>query len=76
VRNLSIGVTSSIGTGLCRVPDQVFSGVPGETMQDLDYELPRIPIPRTRVNKARRRDGRGRKGAQQGILEENDRRGG
>jgi hypothetical protein len=26
---LSIGVTSGIGAGLCRVPGQVFSGVPG-----------------------------------------------
>jgi hypothetical protein len=27
-------------------------GVPGEAMQDLGYEIPRIPIPRTRVNRA------------------------
>jgi hypothetical protein len=26
---LSIGVTSGIGTGLCRVPGRVFSGVAG-----------------------------------------------
>jgi hypothetical protein len=27
----------------------------GEAMQDLGYELPRIPIPRTRVNKGKRK---------------------
>jgi hypothetical protein len=38
-------------SGLCKVPDQLFSGVPGETMQDLDYEPPRILSPRTPVNR-------------------------
>jgi hypothetical protein len=32
-------------------------GYRGGAIQDLGYELPRIPIPRTRVNKARRRAG-------------------
>jgi hypothetical protein len=49
---LSIGVTSGIGAGLCRVPgDGCFQGYRGEAMQDLGYEIPRNPIPRTRVNK-------------------------
>ena len=29
-----------------------FQGYRGEAMQDLGYELPRIPLPRTPVNKA------------------------
>jgi hypothetical protein len=32
--------------------DECFQGYWGEAMQDLGYELPRIHIPRTRVNKA------------------------
>jgi hypothetical protein len=49
---LSIGVTSGIGTGLYRVPgDGCFQGYRGEAMHYLGYELPRIPIPRTLVNK-------------------------
>src|SRR5918994_7422375 len=31
--------------------DVCFQGCRGEAMQDLGYELPRIPIPRTRVNR-------------------------
>ena len=31
--------------------DGYFQGHRGEAMQDLGYELPRIPIPRTPVNK-------------------------
>ena len=30
-------------------------GYRGEAMQDLGYELPRIPIPRTRVNKSKKK---------------------
>jgi hypothetical protein len=42
---LSIGVTSGIGAGLCRVPgDGCFQGYRGEAMQDLGYELLRISI--------------------------------
>ena len=52
--NLSIDVTSGIGTGLCRVPGRVFQGCRGQAMQDLGYELPRIHIPRTRVNKGKK----------------------
>jgi hypothetical protein len=49
---LSIGVTSGIGAGLCRVPgDGCFQGYRGEAMQDLGYGLPRISIPGTWVNK-------------------------
>jgi hypothetical protein len=52
---LSIGVTSGIGAGLCRVPgDGCFQGYRGEAMQDLGYELPRNPIPGTSVNKVYR----------------------
>src|SRR5215217_8069212 len=44
IRNLaylSIGVTSGIGTGLCRVPgDGCFQGYRDGAMQDLGYELP------------------------------------
>ena len=32
-----------------------FQGYRGEAMHYLGYELPRIPIPRNRVNRARRR---------------------
>jgi hypothetical protein len=35
------------------VPGRVFQGYRGEAMQDLGYELPRIPIPRTPVNKGK-----------------------
>src|SRR5918995_7255988 len=52
---LSIGVTSSSGAGLCGASGGAILGVSGWGMQDLGYELPRTPIPRTRVNKARDR---------------------
>ena len=32
----------------------VLGGCRSEDIQDLGYELPRIPIPRTRVNKGKR----------------------
>jgi hypothetical protein len=38
----------------------VFSGTGVIAMQDLGYELPRIPIPRTRVNKGKKSAGHGR----------------
>jgi hypothetical protein len=37
--------------GYAECLDGCFQGCGGEAMQDLGYELPRIPIPRTRVNK-------------------------
>jgi hypothetical protein len=36
-----------------------FMGYWGVVMQDLGYELPRISIPRTTVNKGKNRKGRG-----------------
>jgi hypothetical protein len=52
---LYIGVTSSSGTGLNGAPGGGFQGYRGGAMQDFGYELPRTHIPRTPVNKARRR---------------------
>jgi hypothetical protein len=40
------------GRGYTGCLERLFSGVRGGAMQDLEYELPRIPIPRTSVNKA------------------------
>ena len=52
---LSICVISGIGAGLCRVPgDGCFQGYWGEAMHYLGYELPRISIPRTPVNKGKK----------------------
>jgi hypothetical protein len=42
------------GRGYAGCLERVFSGVPGRAMQDLGYELPRIPIPRTWVNKGKK----------------------
>ena len=39
------------GRGYVGYLDGCFQGYRAEAMQDLGYELPRIPIPRTRVNK-------------------------
>src|SRR5215212_7975652 len=39
------------GRGYAGCLDGCFQGYRGEAIQDLGYELPRIPIPRTRVNK-------------------------
>ena len=39
------------GRGYAGCLEGCFQGYRGEAMQDLGYELPRIPIPRTRVNK-------------------------
>jgi hypothetical protein len=39
------------GRGYAGCLDGCFQGHRGEAMQDLGYELPRIPIPRTPVNK-------------------------
>ena len=39
------------GRGYAGCLKRVFSGVPGEAMQDVGYELRRIAIPRNRVNK-------------------------
>src|SRR5215208_4706965 len=39
------------GRGYAGCLDGCFQGYWGEAMQDLGYELPRIPIPRTSVNK-------------------------
>jgi hypothetical protein len=38
------------GRGYAGCLDGCFQGYRGEAMQDLGYELPRIPIPRTTVN--------------------------
>src|SRR5215213_1245193 len=54
----SIGVTSLAGWGRTGAPGGGFQGYRGGGMQDLGYELPRIPIPRTRVNKGKKK-GRG-----------------
>jgi hypothetical protein len=40
------------GRGYAGCLDVCFQGYRGEAMQDLGYELPRNPIPRTRVNNA------------------------
>src|SRR5215213_9789082 len=48
---LSIGVTSGIRTGLCRVAGPVSLGYRDEAIQDLGCGLRRISIPRTTVNK-------------------------
>jgi hypothetical protein len=39
------------GRGYAGCLDGCFQGYRSEAMQDLGYELPRIPIPRTRVNR-------------------------
>ena len=39
------------GRGYAGCLDGCFQGYRGEAIQDLGYELPRIPIPRTPVNK-------------------------
>jgi hypothetical protein len=39
------------GRGYAGCLDGCFQGYRGEAMQDLGYELPRISIPRTSVNK-------------------------
>jgi hypothetical protein len=44
------------GRGYAGCLERVFSGVGGEAMQDPGYELPRIPIPRTWVNKGKEKD--------------------
>jgi hypothetical protein len=46
------------GRGYAGCLDGCFQGCRGEAIQDLGYELPRIPIPRTPVNKAQRKRGR------------------
>jgi hypothetical protein len=40
-----------LGRGYAGCLDECFQGYRGEAMQDLGYELPRMSIPRTRVNK-------------------------
>jgi hypothetical protein len=41
------------GRGYAGCLDGCFQGCRGDAMQDLGYELPRILIPRTRVNKGK-----------------------
>jgi hypothetical protein len=48
--NPSVSLAVS-GRGYAGCLDRCFQGYRGETMQDRGYELPRIPIPRTLVNK-------------------------
>jgi hypothetical protein len=45
------------GRGYAGCLDGCFQGYRGEAMQNPGYELPRIRIPRTPVNRARRRAG-------------------
>jgi hypothetical protein len=52
---LSISVTSSSGTGLCGSSGAVILGVLRGLIQDPASELPRIPIPRTPVNRGKDR---------------------
>ena len=42
------------GRGYAGCLDGCFQGYRGEAMQDLGYELRRIPIPRTLVNKGKK----------------------
>src|SRR5215218_845626 len=51
---LSIGVTSGVGRGYAGCLDGSFQGYRSEAIQDLGYELRRIPIPRTSVNKRKK----------------------
>ena len=51
---LSIGVTSGVGRGYAGCLDGSFQGYRGEAMQDLGYELRRISIPHTWVNKGKK----------------------
>ena len=46
------------GRGCAWCLEGCFQGYRGGGMQDLGYELPRIPIPRTRLNKGKKK-GRG-----------------
>jgi hypothetical protein len=46
------------GRGYAGCLDGCFQGYQGEVMQDLASELPRIPIPRTPVNKGEEKDRR------------------
>jgi hypothetical protein len=46
------------GRGYAWCLDEYFQGYRSEAMQDLGYKLPRIPIPRTRVNKGKERKDR------------------
>jgi hypothetical protein len=39
------------GRGYAGCLDECFQWYRGEAMQDFEYELPRIPIPRTSMNK-------------------------
>jgi hypothetical protein len=43
------------GRGYAGCLDGCFQGYRGEAMQDLGYELPRILIPRTPVNKGKKK---------------------
>ncbi len=47
------------GRGYAGCLDGCFQGYQGEAMQDLGFELLRIPLPRTWVNKGKKRKGRG-----------------
>jgi hypothetical protein len=47
------------GRGYAGCLDGCFQGYRGEAMQDLGYELPRILIPRTPMNKGKKKKGRG-----------------
>jgi hypothetical protein len=43
------------GRGYAGCLDGCFQGYRGEAIQDLGYELPRIPIPRTPLNKGKKK---------------------
>jgi hypothetical protein len=51
---------AALGRGYAGCLEWVILGVSGRAMQDRGYELPRIPIPRTLVNKGKQRKGRSR----------------
>jgi len=66
---LSIGVTSSSGPGPCGVSVERDQGVLRGFIQNPGYELPRIPIPRTPVNKGRKKMSRGYNAPALGLMD-------
>ena len=56
------------GWGYARCLAGCFQGYRDEAMQDRGYELPRIPIPRTPVNKGRKKKERAEAAARASTL--------